>query len=93
MRQPLNADFNGRKTIDEIDVYMVQDNFASPVEPDVSMPTFTKYGLTNFRVQFLTQFGDWKDVPALGNPVIGNTNVLKRLTVPRGLLLKAFGYK
>ena len=85
----LQVDFKGRKTIDEIDVYMVQDNFASPVEPDVSMPTFTKYGLTNFRVQFLTQFGDWRDVPALGNPVIGNTNVLKRLTVPRGLFTQS----
>jgi len=37
----------------------------------------------------LSQFGDWRDVPALGNPVIGNTNVLKRLTVPRGLFTQS----
>ena len=39
------------KTIDEVDVFSLQDNYASPVEPTPAM-TFTQYGLTDFTVQY-----------------------------------------
>ena len=44
-------DFAGSKTIDEVDVFSVQDNYASPVEPTAGM-TFTRYGLVDFTVQY-----------------------------------------
>src|SRR4029453_10724322 len=43
----LEVDFAGAKTIDEVDVFSVQDNYAAPVEPTAGM-TFTRYGLTAF---------------------------------------------
>jgi len=72
----LQVDFYGYKMIDEIDVFMIQDDFASPIEPTLSSP-FTKYGLTDFRVQYWNKFGSWSDVPP-GNPVVGNTNVWRQ---------------
>ena len=79
----LQVDFRGHKTIDEIDVFMIQDNYASPIEPALDTPS-TKYGLTNFRVQYWTQFGAWADVVVVGNPVTGNMNVWKQFKF-RGL--------
>ena len=43
--------FNGSRTIDEIDVFTLQDNFSSPVEPTETM-TFTQWGLTGYEVQY-----------------------------------------
>ena len=72
----LQVDFGDFKMIDEIDVFMIQDDYASPKEPSLDM-LFTKYGLTNFRVQYWTKFGSWSDVPP-GEPVINNMNVWKQ---------------
>ncbi len=58
----LRIDFDGIKTIDEIDVFMLQDNYASPIEPDLST-TFSKFGLRGFEVQYINAFGFWTDVP------------------------------
>ncbi len=58
----LRIDFDGSKTIDEIDVFMLQDNYASPIEPDLST-TFSKFGLRGFEVQYINAFGFWTDVP------------------------------
>ena len=44
--QWLQVDFNSSKVIDEIDVFSIQDNPSSPVEPTLST-TFSLYGLTN----------------------------------------------
>ena len=77
----LQVNFNGSKTIDQIDVFMIQDNYASPIEPGLDTPS-NKFVLTDFRVQFLNQFGDWKDVITPGNPVTDNTYGLKRFTFP-----------
>ncbi|SRR6266536_941439 len=43
----LEIDFNGNKTIDEIDVFTVQDSYASPSEPTEAM-SFSLYGLSGY---------------------------------------------
>ena len=57
----LQVDFAGTKTIDEIDVFTLQDNYLGPVEPTDSQ-TFTSYGLTDFDVQYWTGSA-WATVP------------------------------
>ena len=69
----LVVNFNATRTLTEIDVYSLQDNYASPVEPTDSM-TFTSYGLTNFQVQYWDG-ANWLDVP--GGNITGN-NLVKR---------------
>jgi len=69
----LEIDFNGNKTIHEIDVFSVQDNFPAPAEPTPSM-TFTLYGLTDFQVQYLNG-SQWLNVP---NGVITGSNLVWR---------------
>jgi hypothetical protein len=41
----LQVDFNGSKTIDEVDVFTAQDNYTNPSEPTEAM-TFSAYGWT-----------------------------------------------
>ena len=43
--------FNGPKTIDEINVFSMQDNYTTPVEPTPTM-TFGCWGLRAFEVQY-----------------------------------------
>ncbi|HET9830181.1 MAG TPA: discoidin domain-containing protein, partial [Vicinamibacterales bacterium] len=66
----------GSKTINEVDVFSVQDNFTAPVDP-TSTTTFTQYGLTDFTVQYWdgTQ---WLAVP--GGAVSGNNLVWRQVT-------------
>ncbi|HEX8265600.1 MAG TPA: Ig-like domain repeat protein, partial [Pyrinomonadaceae bacterium] len=47
----LQVDFNGSKTINEIDVYAVRDDFWNTAEPMLG-ETFTTYGITDFDVQY-----------------------------------------
>jgi hypothetical protein len=42
--------FNGRKSIDRVAVYTLQDNYTSPVEPGNTL-TFSQYGVTDFVVE------------------------------------------
>jgi hypothetical protein len=72
----LEVTFNGTKTITEVDVFSVQDNYASPVDPTAAM-TFTSYGLTDFTVEYWNGTA-WQTVP--GGVVTGNTLVWRRLT-------------
>jgi hypothetical protein len=69
----LEVDFNGMKTISEVDVFTVQDNFQTPIEPTPTM-TFTLYGLRNFEVQYWTGTA-WADVPG---GAITNNNLVWR---------------
>jgi len=46
----VQINFNGQKTIDQVVVYTVQDNWAGPVEPSDTM-TFASFGVTDFQVQ------------------------------------------
>jgi len=70
--------FNGPKTITEIDVFTLQDNYLTPVEPTPTM-TFTNYGVVDFDVQYWTGTA-WVDVP--GGRITGNTQVWTRLSFP-----------
>ena len=72
----LEVDFAGPKTINEVDVFSLQDNYTSPVEPTPAM-TFSQYGLTDFTVQYWdgTQ---WTAVP--GGAISGNTLVWRQVT-------------
>ena len=72
----LEVDFAGPKTIDEVDVFSVQDNYGSPVEPTAGM-TFTQYGLTDFAIQYWDG-SQWLAVP--GGLVSGNTLVWRQVT-------------
>jgi hypothetical protein len=57
----LEIDFNGSKTLDEINVFTLQDNYTSPVDP-TSSTVFTLYGVRDFQVQYWTGAA-WQDVP------------------------------
>jgi hypothetical protein len=65
----LQVDFNTNRTINEISVMTLQDDFM-----DLSVPTeattFSTYGITNFEVQYWTGSG-WATVPG---GLIGNNN-------------------
>jgi hypothetical protein len=69
----LQIDFSGSKTIHEIDVFSVQDNYSNPVDPN-DTTTFTLYGMTAFDVQYWDG-ASWVTVP--GGSVSGN-NLVKR---------------
>jgi Putative Ig domain/IPT/TIG domain/F5/8 type C domain/NedA-like, galactose-binding domain len=71
----LEVDFTGTQTINEIDVFSLQDNVGSPVEPTLGMP-FTVYGLTDFQVQSWNGT-QWVTVP--GGNVTGNTQVWRQV--------------
>jgi hypothetical protein len=72
----VQIDFNGMKAIDEIDVFTIQDNFASPSEPDQGM-TFTQYGITHFEIQYWNG-SDWVNVP--NGSITGNNKVWTKVT-------------
>ena len=52
----LEVSFNGAQTIEEIDVFTMQDNYQAPSEPTASM-TFSQYGIRDFEVQVLDGHG------------------------------------
>jgi RHS repeat-associated protein len=72
----LQIDFNGSKTIDEIDVFTLQDNPASPVEPTETI-TFSAYGITAFDVQYWNG-SSW--VTVTGGSITGNNKVWRKFT-------------
>ncbi len=72
----LQIDFNGTKTIDEINVITLQDNPATPAEPTELM-TFTLYGLTGYSVQYWNGSA-W--VTVTGGTVSGNNKVWRKFT-------------
>ena len=72
----LQVDFNGIRTISEIDVFTLQDAFWAPVEPTAAM-TFTQYGLRDFEAQYWNG-SDWQPIP--GATVTGNNLVWRRLS-------------
>ena len=72
------VNFNAQKTVSEIDVFTVQDVFASPIEPTPSL-TFTKYGITAFDVQYWNG-ADW--VTVSGGSITGNNLVWRKITFP-----------
>jgi RHS repeat-associated protein len=73
----LQVDFNGTKTIDEVDVFTVQDNYSSPSEPTDTM-TFSTFGLTAFKLQSWDGSA-WQDVS--GASITGNNKVWVKFTL------------
>src|SRR5262249_36030187 len=72
----LQIDFNGTKTINEIDVFTLQDNYANPVEPSLT-DTFTLYGITGFDIQYWDGSA-WITVP--NGSITGNNKIWTRVT-------------
>jgi hypothetical protein len=72
----VQVDFSGSKTINEIDVFTIQDNYSSPAVPTQVM-TFSIYGITDFQVQYWNG-SVWVTVP--GGTVSGNNLVWRRFT-------------
>ena len=72
----LQLDMGSVQSVAEINVFSIQDNYASPVEPTEDL-TFSLYGLKSFEVQFWTGSA-WQTVP--GGSVTGNNRVWRRFT-------------
>jgi RHS repeat-associated protein len=72
----LQIDFGSIKTINEVDVFTLQDNWANSAEPTESM-TFTQWGLTAFTVEFWDG-SNWIQIPGAG--VTGNNKVWRKFT-------------
>src|SRR5712691_4709280 len=72
----VEVDFNGSKTIDEVDVFTIQDNYSSPSEPTETM-TFSAYGLTGYEVQYWDGSA-W--VTVSGGTITGNNKVWRKIT-------------
>jgi hypothetical protein len=64
----------GAKTIDEINVFSMQDNYSAPVEPTLAM-TFGYWGLRAFEVQYWNGSA-WVTVP--GGSVTLNNKVWRQ---------------
>jgi subtilisin family serine protease len=65
----------GVRTIDQIDVFTLQDAFTAPVEPTAGM--ISTFGVRDFEVQYWTG-GAWVTVP--GGSITGNQNVWRTIT-------------
>jgi RHS repeat-associated protein len=72
----LEVNFGSSRTIDEIDVFTIQDTYAQPSPPTETM-TFSLYGLTQYKLQYLDG-STWTDVP--GASVTGNNKVWRKFT-------------
>jgi hypothetical protein len=72
----LQIDFNGARTINEIDVGTVRDDYATQGDPATTQ-TFTAYGATSFEVQYLNG-STWTTVP--GGQITGKNQVWRTLS-------------
>jgi peptidyl-Asp metalloendopeptidase len=71
----LEVSFNGNKTVSEISVFAVRDNYADPSDPTAA-ETFSQYGITNFEIQYWTG-ANWETVP--GGQITNNNFVWTRI--------------
>ncbi len=72
----IQVDFAGSKTIDEINVFSLHDNYTQENNPTLSQ-TFTLYGLIAFNVQYWNG-SSWVTIP--GGSVTGNNKVWRNFT-------------
>ena len=70
----LEVDFSGSKTISEIDVYTVQDDYSSPTHPTLDT-TFSLYGIVDFQIQQWNG-SSWQTIQS----VSGNDKVWRKFT-------------
>jgi RHS repeat-associated protein len=78
------VEFAGERSIDEVNVFTLQDATSSPSEPTEAV-TFAQYGVTSFEVQYWSGTG-WVTVP--GGSVSGNNKVWRRFSFPAVVTLK-----
>jgi F5/8 type C domain len=74
----VEVSFAGPREINQVNVFGVQDSYASPSEPTDSM-TFSLYGLTAFDIEYWNGT-QWALVP--GGAVTGNNKVWRTVTFP-----------
>ncbi len=74
----VEIEFKGSRTIDEIGIFSLQDDYNNPVEPNEQM-TFSAYGLTTFEVQYWNGMG-WATVP--NGKVAKNNKVYNKFKFP-----------
>lgn len=75
----VEINFKRIRTIDWINVFTLPDNFSSnPGERDLNQ-TFSKFGITDFDVQYWNG-RVWKNVP--GGAIRGNRNVWRKIAFP-----------
>ena len=72
----IQVDFAGSKTIDEINVFSLHDNYTAENTPTETQ-TFSLYGLLAFNVQYWNG-SSWVTVP--GGSVTGNNKVWRKFT-------------
>jgi hypothetical protein len=72
----VQIDFNGPKTIGEVDIFTMADNYQTQVDPGPTQ-TFANYGTTAFTVQYWTGSA-WATIP--GGSITGNNLVWKKIT-------------
>jgi hypothetical protein len=72
----LQVNFNGSKTINEIDVFAVRDDYTNATDP-TEETTFTLYGITDYNVQYWNG-ANWTTVP--GGNITANNKVWKKIT-------------
>lgn len=72
----LQVDFNSAKTINEIDVYTIADDFSNPADPTLA-DTFSLYGIVDFDVQYWNG-SEWVTVP--NGMIRGNNKVIRQIT-------------
>lgn len=74
----VEVEFNDAMSIDEVDVFTLQDGWWNPVEPTESLNFFNN-GITAFEVQYFDG-SNWLTIP--GGTVTGNMKVWRKLTFP-----------
>ncbi len=72
----LQINFNATRTISNVTVYTLQDNYSNPIEP-TDTTTFSLYGLTAFDVQVFNG-STWTTVASIS----GNNNVKRSVNFP-----------
>lgn len=72
----IQVDFAGSKTIDEINVFSLHDNYTQENTPTETQ-TFSLYGLLSFNVQYWNG-SSWVTIP--GGSVTGNNKVWRKFT-------------
>jgi hypothetical protein len=69
---------NAERTIEEVDIFTLQDNYQNPVEPDMDM-TFSLYGIVDFDVNYWNSSSNqW----ILLGQIRGNDKVWRQLKFP-----------
>jgi hypothetical protein len=72
----LEVNFNASRTISEIDVFAVKDDYWNQTDPTAN-ETFATYGITDFQVQYW-KGSSWQTVP--NGSITNNNKVITKLT-------------